>query len=127
MTHRLIIDGTLPGLNEYIKAERTNRHIAAKLKRDTEDCIVYCIRGQLRGVKFRAPVRLHYTWIEPNRKRDKSNVAFAKKFIEDALIKAGTLVNDGWTEIDGFTDAFAVDRRYPRVVVEIEQLMEVSQ
>ena len=123
MMYSLIIDGTLPGLNEYIKAERTNRHIAAKLKREIEECIVYCIRGQLRNMKIRTPVWLHYTWHEPNRKRDKDNIAFAHKFVQDALVRSGVLSNDGWSEIEGFTDTFAVDQQHPRVVVEIEPLM----
>lgn len=118
--YKLIIEGTLPGLNEYIKAERTNRHIAAKLKRDTEDGIMWCIRGQLRNARITTPVRLHYTWYEPNRKRDKDNISsFGRKAIQDALVKAGTLANDGWAEIDGFTDSFEVDKRHPRVEVKI--------
>lgn len=31
---RLLIEGELTALNEYINAERRNRHIAAKIKKD---------------------------------------------------------------------------------------------
>jgi Holliday junction resolvase RusA-like endonuclease len=66
---------------------------------------------------------MEYTWYEPNRKRDKDNIAFAKKFCQDALVKSGTLANDGWAEIDGFTDTFEVDKRRPRVEVKIIPIM----
>lgn len=33
----LVIPGTLPGLNEYIAAERTNRYKAAAMKRKAEE------------------------------------------------------------------------------------------
>lgn len=41
--HKIIIPGTLPGLNDYIDAERSNKYQAAKLKRQTEEMIVMCI------------------------------------------------------------------------------------
>ena len=64
---------------------------------------------------------IHYLWIEPSRRRDKDNVAFAKKFIQDALVEGGVLRNDGWAEIEHFTDDFAVDPKNPRVEVTIEE------
>ena len=70
----MTIPGKLPGLNEYIALERANRHKAAKLKRDTEFRISLAVKAQLRGVRFRTPVVMHYTWIEPDRRRDKDNV-----------------------------------------------------
>ena len=51
---------------------------------------------------------------------DKDNIAFAKKFIQDSLVHAGVLANDGWNQIEGFTDDFAVDPKNPRVEVTIE-------
>ena len=62
---------------------------------------------------------MRYTWIEQNRKRDKDNIAFAKKFIQDALRLAGILKNDGWAEIAGFSDDFQVDPKGYAVIVEI--------
>ena len=67
------------------------------------------------------PSSLGYTWIEPNRRRDKDNIAFAKKFIQDSLVHAGVLQNDGWKHIEHFTDDFAVDPKNPRVEVVIEE------
>ena len=38
---KLVIPGTLPGLNEYTKANRTNKYVAAKFKREAEGLIGY--------------------------------------------------------------------------------------
>lgn len=60
-TARLIIPGKLPGLNEYIDAERENRHKGAKMRRQTEELIMWAAKDQLRGVRFKGPVIMHYT------------------------------------------------------------------
>lgn len=117
----LVIPGTLPGLNEYIDAERSSRYKAAVMKRRIQRDISVMIRSQLRGVRFKAPVVMHYAWYEPNRKRDKDNVVAARKFVQDALVKAGVLENDGWRHVEGFTDQVMLDVRNPRVEVVIEE------
>lgn len=109
----------MPGCNEYINAQRRDRQLGARLKRETEERIMWAIRQQMRGVHFDKPVYMRYLWVEKNRKRDKDNIAFARKFVQDALVKSGVLRNDGWGEIAGFSDAFAVDAKRARVEVEI--------
>lgn len=121
MRYRLTIQGTLPGLNSYIDAERNHRQRAADLKRRTESAIGLIARTQLGSVNIKSPVKMHYRWIEPNRRRDKDNIAFARKFVQDALVRAGYLKNDGWSDIAGFTDEFGVDRHNPRIIIEIEE------
>ena len=79
------------------------------------------IRKQLRGVKIEKPVFIRYDWHEPNMKREKSNVAFAKKFIEDALIKCGALKGDGWAYVTGFTDDFHIDKDAPRIEITLHE------
>ena len=116
---RLVIPGVLPNLNDYIAAERRHRQQGAKLKRQAEQVVMLAAQ-KLRRVKFTGPVVMRYTWYEPNRRRDKDNVSsFGRKVIQDALVKAGILPNDGWANIDGFSDEFAVDPKNPRVEVEI--------
>lgn len=119
-----IIPGTLPGLNNYIAAERSNKgkYIAASMKKKTENLIGTAIRTQLRNAHYDVPVVIHYLWVEPNRKRDKDNIAFAKKFIQDSLVGCGVLDNDGWKNIEHFTDSFGVDKKNPRVEVTIEKI-----
>lgn len=124
MRCKLVIPAKLPGLNEYVSAERANPFKAAKLKKDTETFICYCIKQQLRGVRFEKPVKIAFLWFEKNRRRDKDNIAFAKKFVQDALVNSGVLANDGWKEIAGFKDEFFVDSENVRVEVIIRELGE---
>lgn len=121
---KLIVPGTLPGLNEYIAAERDHRQKCAKLKRDAQWIVEICAKRQLRGFRPAGPVYMKYTWHERNRRRDKDNISsFGRKVTQDALVKTGALENDGWAQIEGFSDEFFVDVKRPRVEVEI---MEVN-
>ena len=45
-----------------------------------------------------------------------------QKFIQDSLVKEKVLENDGWTQIESWTDAFTVDAQCPRVEVELEEV-----
>ncbi len=119
---KFVILGTLPGLNEYISAERSNRHSAAKMKKQTEYAIGMIARSQHRKAHFKRPVVMRYLWVEKDRRRDLDNVAFAKKFIQDAFVRAGILEGDGQRHIVGFTDSFSVDPKNPRVEIEIEEI-----
>ena len=117
---KLVIPGFLPNLNDYINAERVHRQKGAAMKKQTEHMVILCAKTQLRGILFTEPVIMRYSWYEPNRRRDKDNVSsFGRKCIQDALVRAGVLENDGWKEIDSFADRFFVDKKRPRVEVEI--------
>lgn len=116
---KFIIPGILPGLNEYINAERRNRQEAARMKRQVQHKIVLIARSQHRKVHFTAPVMMSYLWVEKDRRRDYDNIAFAKKFVQDAFVQAGILDGDGQKNIVGFSDRFAVDRKNPRVEIDI--------
>jgi len=95
--------------------------LAAKLKAHAEEAIVLIVKSQLRGIRITVPVFIHYRWIEPNARRDKDNIAFAKKFIHDSLVKAGTLAGDGRAHIIGFSDAFEIDKQNPRINILISE------
>jgi Holliday junction resolvase RusA-like endonuclease len=60
-----------------------------------------------------------FHWIEKDRRRDKDNIAMAKKFILDSLQEWGVLKNDGWKQVLGFIDIFSVDKINPRVEVSL--------
>ncbi len=118
---KLVIPDRLPGLNEYIRACRSNRYDGAKMKRATEEIIQWEIKRQLKRKVFTA-VTLRFGWYEPDKRRDKDNIAFAKKFVLDALQAVGTLAGDGWKQVIGFSDQFYVDKQFPRVEIEIEEV-----
>lgn len=118
---KLVIPFTLPGLNDLISAERQHRQKAAKLKREHQRAVELCIRSQLRR-PLREPVTMHYLWVEKDRRRDKDNVSsFGRKIIQDALVAVHALQNDGWANIEGFTDTFSADKKRPRIEIIIEE------
>lgn len=124
-THHFTIVGRLPGLNEYVDATRTNRYKGAEMKRDAqrlcENAIFMCWSEY--APKITNPVRIHYTFYEPNKRRDKDNVSgFAHKVIQDALVASGVLKDDGWSEVVGSTDDFDVDKELPRIEVVLEEV-----
>lgn len=121
--YRLVISGSLPGLNDFIGAVNANRHKGNALKRDAELQVSFAIRSQLRGVKITKPVVMRYMWVEKDRRRDLDNISsYGRKVIQDALVKCHILKNDGWNEIIGFSDSFVVDKKNPRIEIEIEEV-----
>ena len=81
------------------------------------------IYQQLRGVKIDKKVRIDYIWYEKNKKRDLDNISsFGRKVIQDALVDNGTLKNDGWENVIGFSDTFYIDKDNPRIEVIITEI-----
>lgn len=121
MRHMLIIHGRLDNLNDYITACRTNQYKGAQIKARNERKVLSEIYEQLGRLRIRKPVRMMYRWYEKNRRRDLDNISsFGRKVIQDALVQAHVLQNDGWKEIVGFSDEFYIDAHNPRIEVEIE-------
>ncbi len=123
MEYLLIVPGRLNGLNDYILAERTNRHKGAKMKADNENIVAVAIRKCLKGVRIEKSVEMHYIWYEKNKRRDCDNVSsFGRKCIQDSLVKCGVLKDDGWKYVVGFSDRFEVDKTNPRIEVLIREV-----
>lgn len=109
----------LPSLNDYVNICRTNPYKASKFKKDIERDIGYFIRTL---PQFQNPVEIHFQWIEGNKKRDLDNVAFAKKFILDAMVKQGKLKDDNRRFVTGFRDSFTYDKE-TKVILEIKEVV----
>ena len=127
MEYGFTIKGTLPGLNEYLKAERSfrNRHSNGNdMKQQYQIIISNAVRRDLKNLHINKPVMIKYDFYEPNRKRDLDNIAgVAHKFIQDALVKCRVLDNDGWNNITGFEDKFYIDKHNPRIEVLIKEVV----
>lgn len=120
---RFFVHALLPTLNEYTKATRGNLYASAAMKKNAERIIMMEAISQLRGWKTDKPVFLVFRWVERDKRRDHDNVAFAKKFVQDALVKAGVIPGDGWKHVTGFLDLFEIDKKNPGVevcIVEVE-------
>lgn len=97
MIYKFRIDQRLPGMNELIGANRTNKYVGAKMKRETEETISYYIlnavnNGNLKPVKCACII--NFDWCEQTRKRDVDNIQSSQKFVLDALQKTGIIPND---------------------------------
>lgn len=123
MEYKMIIPGRLDNLNDYISAERVHRMNGAKLKAKNQERVLQEACIQLGDVHIRTPVKMAYRWYEKDQRRDMDNISsFGRKVIQDAIVKAGILPDDGWKYIKGFTDEFFVDKKYPRIEVTITEL-----
>lgn len=122
MNQKFVINDRLPGLNEYTANQRANKYGGNLMKRTAQKAVEWQIRAsKLKPIK--SPVKLVYSFYEPNRRRDKDNISgFAHKVIQDALVNTGILKGDGWKDITGYTDSFFVDPKRPRVEVELVEV-----
>lgn len=117
---KINIPDKLPGLNEYIDACRRNRQAGANFKKRDQDYVAWWIRQEIKGYKIKVPVSMVYRWYEKDRRRDLDNISsYGRKVIQDAMVQCKILPDDGWKYITGFKDEFYVDRKYPRIEVEL--------
>ena len=123
MEYLLTVPGMLNNLNDYIAAERAHRQKGAKMKASNGDIVAVAISQCLRGVRIERPVFMKYLWVEPNRRRDLDNISSCgRKVIQDSLVDAGVLKDDGWKYVVGFSDSFEVDADNPRIEVLIREV-----
>ena len=125
--HALWIPGPLPGMNEMLFARAAGRTTGRKrrdryqrMKHQWTKTVAELARCEsLPAMTARAWIS--FAWVEKDRRRDPDNVAAARKFVLDGLVKAGVLANDGQKQISGFLDTFhlAEDGRSPGVLVEL--------
>ena len=104
----------LPSLNEYINECRKNKFAGSTMKKQVQSDIGWYIN---KLPTFNKPIKIHFTWVEANKRRDYDNVSFAKKFILDAMQECGKLENDNRKWVTGFTDSFELGDEY-KVILE---------
>ena len=104
----LILNYLPTTLNTYINAERGNKYVAAKIKKEETEKVAWeCKAQKLKPVK--GEVWLSFYWYVKNKRRDADNIAFSKKFIIDGLVKGGIIKNDNLKVVVGFNDEFIMD------------------
>ena len=83
-------------MNEYINAERTNRIIAAKIKREETERIMW----QLPATHYTGRIDLTLQVYLKDRRKDPDNVySMFTKFLLDAMKGKGMIGNDGQKNI----------------------------
>lgn len=96
----MTILGSFIGLNEYINAERTNKFIAAKIKREQMEAIMW----QLPTVVHTEKINLLFQAFVKDRRKDPDNIyVMFVKFFLDACKQKGIIENDGQKQIGRIT------------------------
>ena len=119
---KIVIPGKFPGLNEFIAACRRTRGSWSggnAMKREDQKKISWYLP---HNVRFKKPIFIEYTFYEENARRDKDNISgYFHKVFQDSLVQAGIIENDGWKQIDGMADYFMIDKKRPRIEIEIKE------
>ena len=119
---KVVIPGRFPGLNEFIAACRKSHGKWSggnAMKQESQKRIMWHLP---RNVRFKR-VFLEYTFYEENARRDKDNImAFFVKVFQDSLVEMRIIENDGWKQIDGMAFHFLIDKKRPRVEIEIREV-----
>lgn len=108
------VHGRLPSLNDYIDACRSHWSNGARFKQQVEEGILWDIKAaQGRGLLRPAggPVHISFEWHESDQRRDLDNIYSAKKYILDAMQRAGIIANDNRRCVKGLTDTIVDDKR----------------
>ena len=122
--NKFLIKHKLPSLNDYTAACRSNKYVGAKFKAEVEEVIGWGIKQALTSKSLHKPntaVVVRFEWHERTKKRDADNIASAKKFILDALVKNGVLEDDSRKYVKGFYDTI-VDDKEDFVIVELVEV-----
>lgn len=98
--------------------------MGAKFKSEIEELIGWSIRRALASKELHKPtkaVMIRFEWHEKTKRRDADNIASAKKFILDALVKKGVLTDDSRKYVKGFSDVI-IDDKEDYVLVELVEV-----
>ena len=118
----ITIYGSFPGLNEFIDANRTGRGKWQK-GNDMKQRDQKAIMLQLPRIRLSGPIFIKCIFYCKDRRKDPDNISgYFHKILLDAMVERGMIPDDGWKHVKGFRDDFKIDRRMPRVEVEIEEI-----
>jgi Holliday junction resolvase RusA-like endonuclease len=92
------VRGKLATLNDHDKANRANRFVGAKMKKDMTDLVTYQLLGK---VKITEPCTVSFHWLYSG-KHDYDNIRFACKYVLDGMVHAGVLPDDSQKWVRGF-------------------------
>lgn len=114
MSQTFFVPGPLPGLNEFSGKKSGWAYRQAK----ANWALIISIAIKQAKLTPMQSAHIIYVWMEESKRRDPDNfTSLGRKFINDQLVKSGILPDDGWDEIIGWEDRWAVDMEKPGVHV----------
>lgn len=101
---KVLVEGKFPGMNEIIATSKKHYILYSKMKAEFTELFQWQTKNlpKIRGGK--AIIRLHWTF--KNKRRDPDNVMAAQKFILDALVRNGVLIDDTLDYIHSLESTF---------------------
>ena len=113
MTQTFFVPGPLPNVNDIAGK---NRWSYGKTKKTwTQRIATLALVARIKPVDRAV---FAFEWREKDRRRNPDNIAGGgKKLIFDGLVTAHVIANDGWGQVAGWSDSFAVDAANPGVWV----------
>ena len=134
---RLHIPVTMPGFNQILelakRQERIDKKKASKFKKANKKPRLYSPYNILKNALTRQisnivksqtkdiapePASINFLWVCEHKHLDPDNIAVAKKFILDGLVKAKIMTNDGWKQVAQLSDDFIISEK-GKVIVTI--------
>jgi len=104
--HKFTIQGSLPGLNDFIAKSTYNRFSYGAFKKQwTEFCALSVKSQKIPAISV--PIKVSINWIEKHKKRDLDNISGGgTKVLMDGLVLAGVIQNDTRRFVTGFEHFF---------------------
>lgn len=101
----------LPHLNEELRRAKGHWAAYSQTKKKIDKKIKTTFATQLppNFQTLTHKVNILFIWRCKDRRKDKDNICFAKKYILDSL-QPRILKNDGWGEVGDFCDRFVVSK-----------------
>ena len=119
--------GELPALNEIIAANKGHYGQYAKMKRANGGVIKWRLKQKQKSTTpIEDKVDVKITWWSKTKRKDPDNVDAGIKFILDAFVEYGVLVNDTRKYIGDIYHVHKVDKDKPRCKVELFEFKEVE-
>lgn len=112
----------LPDLNSYNKASRSinGAILANRIKQETDRKISLFLTRPI--FPLLTPVKATFCWTVKDKRKDPDNVAFATKFIFDAIVKKGILSDDNLNKIAEIHHYFVVDKDNVGVEISLDTM-----
>lgn len=118
-TSKVIVPGEFPTFNKVLNLSKGHWSHYHKKKKN----LTSLVKGIIGNPSFtHERVRAHFKWYRKTNRADPDNIAFAKKYVIDGIVKSGLLAEDRWDNIIKLEDEFGIDKEQPRVEVRITEV-----
>lgn len=105
-----------PTMNELISANRTNKFVGAKMKREWTNKIALQARCDL--TPYKTKVWISCLWQLKHRRHDPDNLTSSLKFVLDGFVNAGIIIDDNLTWVQSpLVHSFAVGKELEKCLI----------